>query len=117
MTSKQFRALTPEQQLITVAELAGWKEIAYRGPDGRYGLLTGRRSLNVPLAVPEYLHDLNAMRDAVASVVKQRGVGWTVTFNHCLYEVLGHHDHVEHEAIHATARQRAEAFVLAMEKG
>lgn len=130
MNLSDIQEMTDEQLRIKVAELCGakWKCLYAAS----HATLTMSRKGSTPNwswckkdaahpidddTIPDYSHDLNAMQDAVASVVKKRGVCWTVTFNHCLYKVLGHHDHVEHEAIHAKARQRAEAFVLAVEKG
>jgi len=63
MTSKQFRALSPEQQRITVAELAGWKDngrtwvLKYTAPGGETSTL---QAWNLD-ELPDFLHDLNAM--------------------------------------------------------
>jgi len=71
MTSKQFRALSPDQQRITVAELAGFTDVeevalldwlvkhdcACQMPE-----YVGRRNGMLD-DVPDYLHDLNAVHD------------------------------------------------------
>ena len=72
---------------------------------------------DLDVAVPDYTVDLNAIHAACQQQIKKKGSIWMIKFNRELWNVLGHHDHVEHESIHATARQRSLAFVKTMEEG
>lgn len=62
-----------------------------------------------------YLSDLNAMQMVCDAMIKQHGTAWMVKYDNVLWTVLGNHDHVEHDAIHASAKIRAIAFVKTME--
>jgi hypothetical protein len=73
----------------------------------RWYTLDGERCSDDPF----YSIDLNVIHDACQDQIQKHGTAWMVKFNRALYAILGHHDHVEDEAIHATARQRAEAFL------
>jgi hypothetical protein len=121
VTSKQFRALTPEQQRITVAELAGWKYMMPWSEIDRsrwFGLSPdGHRGVEVP----DYLHNLNAMHEAESRCTQEQrdalyGNIWKLvralpSTNAC--------QNIENGWLvyHATAAQRAEAFVITMTEG
>ena len=103
MTREQWKELTPEEQRIKIAELCK--------PDRYWVDKDGEVCRNhAEYDVPDYLNDLNAMHEAVCN----QGLPFCVSFYHALLIVIGHHDHMEMEAVIATAAQRAEAFILAM---
>ena len=114
MTRKQWKELTPEEQRIKVAELCGWTDCqrivqTCDAPRGIHPQHAHKRIWH--RVIPDYLNDLNAMHEAVCN----QGIPFCISFYHSLLTVIGHHDHMEMEAVIATAAQRAEAFVLAME--
>ena len=123
MTPEDVKTMTDEKLRIRVGELCGLRNIVHskiqeilnRGAwDGWYGTSLKHKC---EVQLPNYPEDLNAMASAVKEMVEKHGIQWTVKFNHDLYGILGHHDHVEHEAVHATAKQRAQAFILAATEG
>jgi hypothetical protein len=109
MTHEKWIALTPEQRRTKVAELCGWKSFPLsdgcpdyweKGEDVR---INGRY-------LPDYLHDLNAMREAVNTLTDAQ----YNTFCDLLWNFCGGASG-KAGAINASAAQRAEAFVLTLE--
>jgi hypothetical protein len=92
--------MNPEQQRIAIAEACGWEPIpeGYYHPDNPIGQ-----------TMPDYLNDLNAMREAEASLF---GTNYWVA---CKYERLITRM-ASSWAWHATASQRAEAFLRTIGK-
>ena len=117
MTHKQWLKMTPDERRIKIANLLGIEEVR----EADYGTCAiedigswGGKYHGIPVDVPDYCDDLNAMWDAL---VKREdtlpAVYWPI-----LYNVLGAvlRDHTSDWAIHtATAAQRAEALVLTLE--
>jgi hypothetical protein len=98
--------MTPEAQRIAIAEACGWKPHA----DGR-GYHQGEHSIwksSKPL--PDYLTDLNAMHEA-EKYFKDDEAAW----HGYKFWLLGNIEPHRHE-IHATAAQRAEAFLRTLGK-
>lgn len=106
--------MTDEQMRIAIAEACGleitadgkwascshefvksWKTSVGDEPDRFYGPL------------PDYLHDLNAMREAVEKLTTEGFIAW------CSYlrKTVG-----TNESMNATARQRVEAFLRTVGK-
>ena len=111
MNKKAWKRLSSVDKNARIAELCGWKSIHNTRSSG----LVGTRPLdNMEAAVPDYVNDLNAICDACRRKWEELGMAWQVRYDGCLYSVIGHHDHMEHEAIHSTASQRSEAFALIM---
>lgn len=119
MTIEQVRQMSDEQICVKIAELLGYRiqKTGKRGsntrteiwkPDGSFGCLkAGVDNIALTLAladvVPDYPHDLNAMHEAEMTLSPERRANfrnWLETLVSCVF------------AIHATARQRAEAFIL-----
>jgi hypothetical protein len=102
--------MTPEEQRVAIAEARGWKlvmddplyEPYWEDPKGNMiGVSCG-------LKYPDYLNDLNAMHEAekVLDLIKR------CQFADNLFRVMVCEDGVsEFMKIHATASQRAEAFL------
>jgi len=100
--------MTPEAQRIAIAEACGWRCTAsfkeafacWVKPDGMDHQTEW---------LPDYLNDLNAMHEAekVLDTVTQRGDYWDYLFS--LTDG-------EFEMCHATAAQRAEAFLRTIGK-
>ena len=108
--------MNPEQQRIAIAEACGWTEIepctCCYGVSRGYTPTPGAHKKHLP----DYLNDLNAMHDA-EKVLKQR---WS---NYCekLLEIVEPEPRsleVCHywNLLHATASQRAEAFLRTIGK-
>jgi hypothetical protein len=111
--------MTPEQQIIAIAEACGWTECVFVES---IGLAKGRPGKNTPsygtyengmAQLPDYLNDLNAMHEVEKILIRPnlyaKG-GWG-TYLHNLSIVTD-----EQHPIDATAAQRAEAFLLAIGK-
>ena len=86
--------MNPEQQRIAIAEACGWKT-GYRDPEAWHPL-------------PDFLHDLNAMHEAEKVLTNEQ---LEVYCN-----ILHKPNHGVYWAIHATASQRAEAFLRTIGK-
>lgn len=127
MTREQWKALAPAEQRIKVAELCGWKLrnmftgnsvtilIAVRPVGATMSIpYTSREELSED-ALPDYIGDLNAMHEAEELLHSE---------DHCrigdytgnLTQVMGAFN-ASWMWTFATAAQRAEAFVLTMDKG
>jgi len=115
MTKREWNKLSETDKLKKVAEHAGWKKI--RSPEGRMeiefcnhygGFMVGENIYNPKMfVVPDYLNDLNAMHEA-ENCLSNKPLDGDNYKRGSLYI----------EMIHplASARERAEAFVIAMEK-
>ena len=86
--------MTPEAQRIAIAEACGWKT-GYRDPEAWHPL-------------PDYLNDLNAMHESEKVLTNEQ---LEVYCN-----ILHKPNHGVYWAIHATAAQRAEAFLRTIGK-
>lgn len=136
MTREKWAKMTPDQQRTKVAELCGWTNIRveehfeYEGGHLEKRTLVGNRNGpydgNLILEVPDYLEDLNAMREVYGQIMGLEGECKRSGFDHLDYienlsKVMGLREqddwcNNEIEAVHnATAAQRAEALVLTME--
>jgi hypothetical protein len=94
--------MKPEQQRIAIAEACGWEGETY-GPSWCESVTK----------MPDYLNDLNAMHEAEAILTKTQRQFYQVKLMK-----LQKADYVAGYwfLIHATAAQRAEAFLRAIEK-
>jgi hypothetical protein len=104
--------MTPEQQRIVIAEACGWKNCRVESIAGQTRLLgkwpldsTSSDGFSVP---PDYLNDLNAMHDAEKTLTNSQWVEYGGQLR-----VLC--DRAEIWSIHATASQRAEAFLKTLD--
>lgn len=103
MTYEKWIKLTPDQQRIKVAELCGWRWMRY------YWYLDAEHTTPTEVCrLPNYLNDLNIMYEAEQILIDKN---LYVAFAIHLCNMRGGHNTVAH----ATAAQRAEAFVLTME--
>lgn len=100
--------MKPEAQRIAIAEACGWTDVR-RENVHEFGGLRGNKPNDVRMIVPSFCRSLDAMHEAekklsATQLKKYHGVlvadviGWDAYGN-------------EHIAIHATAAQRAEAFL------
>lgn len=105
--------MKPEQQRIAIAEACGWTDIK-RGPYD--GLPFGRYKTHQLEGVPDFLKDLNAMHDAEKVLTDEQ---WPIYRDEIRLVVLGPIRMVSDwckSDIHATASQRAEAFLRTIGK-
>lgn len=122
MTHDKWAKLTDEEKRIKVAELCGWERDTGNPPYtfGPRWYLNGNRYDDSSYAVtpnylPDYLNDLNTMHE-VETVMLLDPRCLEVHYLCRLGEVCGKpRASQERELYHATAAQRAEAFVLTME--
>ena len=93
--------MTPEQQRIAIAEACGWKPdkrgLGWLSPHGYYA------------SEPDYLNDLNAMHEAEKLLVRLQWVSYLRRLQTLCDESVTW-------PIHATASQRAEAFLRTIGK-
>jgi len=110
--------MTKEQQRIAIAEACGWtKVIGGLQPRGdstpKWWRCPKGRELR---SIPDYLNDLNAMHDAEKTLSEKRIRSYAFT----LAQVLDTSPTVDLDDqflnIHATAAQRAEAFLRTINK-
>ena len=101
--------MTPEQQQIAIAEACGWN-LGYTGKlfwvTDVHGIRSGWSNLRECSvdALPDYLNDLNAMHEAEKScIVGQHDM----EYREALESLCGQYSVI----YHATAAQRAEAFL------
>lgn len=112
--------LTPDELNSRVMKLCGWALERWDGPnepdywaqfeDGHY------RTDEKAEGLPNYPEDLNLMADAVEMAVRKLGMKFRISFDSALAQIIGHHDHIEDDMIHASALLRAQAFVVTVEQ-
>lgn len=117
MTHEQWDKLTPEEQSIKVAELRGLKCSCSPSSvyiSGKYYDSIGYDDcdLHDPDSHPDFLHDLNAMHEAMKRIPCTQ---WTEFQNHLMKITQAVPS--AWDFINATAADRAEAFVLTMTGG
>ncbi len=102
--------MTPEAQRIAIAEACGWtnvaprivKNVKHQGDDITVGIWSDNGW------IPDYLNDLNAMHEA------EKVLTYEQLEVYC--NILHKPNHGVYWAIHATAAQRAEAFLRTIGK-
>ena len=126
MTREKWAKLTPEEQRIKIAELCGWhtKVCTWWGNTVMwfppYSKGSNWEMFAGGYRLPDYLGDLNAMHEAEKQLTGKQYKLW----NEMLEEIVSENHRrlgyrIEWELFRqrsATASQRAEAFVLTMEK-
>ena len=105
--------MNAEKQRIAIAEACGWKDVlfhGYHGKDDVRGIFNGQ----VRTRIPDYPNDLNACHEAVQTLNRLQ----LQKFKKHLQDVCSKQSPgkapmylQDYELIHATARQRAEAFL------
>lgn len=126
MTQKQVKEMTDEQLRIKMAELCGWKYAGKWSPAGKpypedhHGTKFDIGKNHVGCSchrLPDYPRDLNAMHEAEKTFSTY---GKEQEYYKNLIGVVYVWDYScginGAKVAHATARQRAEAFVLTMEE-
>lgn len=93
--------MTDKQINITIAEACGWHTIAFnkgwiKAGDGE-----------TQGTIPDYCNDLNAMHEAEKALSEEQ---WE-NYNFILCNLVGGYSKTNKEAIHASSRQKAEAFL------
>lgn len=114
--------MSPEEQRVAIAEACGWTHDSldlplklgtkWVNPKGRIN----HQCLfpNFPSEVPDYLNDLNAMREAEKVLIAMGGLP---TYQHFLrFNEIKDNDEDWYGEIHASAAQRAEAFLRTINK-
>ena len=96
--------MTPEQQQVAIAEACGWKT-GYRDPEAWHPL-------------PDYLNDLNAMHDAEKVLTSKQKQTYAKSLSDAMSDSAPTDSchTVWADTIHATASQRAEAFLCTIGK-
>ena len=121
MTIHEITALSNDDLNLKIMRICGWSLEQWNSPqndcaywaqfeDGHY------RTDEKADGFPNYPADLNLMADAVEQAVRKAGTIFRIKFDSVLAQVIGHHDHIEDDMIHASALDRARAFVLTVEQ-
>jgi len=105
--------MTDEQINAAIAEACGWRAVCVNADSGYYKGFDNGAELRPDL--PDYSSDLNAMHEAEEEALK--GYEQIATYVWHLENRSGDWSTDEHMmATHATARQRAEAFLRTLGK-
>jgi hypothetical protein len=103
--------MTDEQINAAIAEACGWKAVCVDGDSGFYKGFDNGAELRPDF--PDYCTDLNAMHEAEKMLAPKNwdrfSENWWNYYHHLL-------DGDVQKTIHATARQRAEAFLRTLGK-
>jgi hypothetical protein len=102
--------MTPEKQRIEIAKACGWQWARLVHQEGLADDFIGFPPNTVTVGtneryLPDYLNDLNAMHEAEKKLIGSRQ---KVTYLDELMKILGY---PTFDSVHATAAQRAEAFL------
>ena len=102
--------MKPEHQRVAIAEACGWTEIepctCCDGVSRAYEPTPGAHKKHLP----DFYNDLNAMHEVEKWLT---GYQQTVTYSDNLMKIVGYHTF---DSAHATASQRAEAFLCTIGK-
>jgi len=114
--------MTPEQQRIAIAEFCGWVDLGEElGHAWRWDNPSLRKAA---IDIPDYLNDLNAMHEAIGSLIYSKRKTYRLQLQQVMSEPLRRNkppvaDGITiaiEECIDATAPQRAEAFLRTVGK-
>lgn len=105
--------MTPEQQLIAIAEACGYRQYHQKGGDGAWEGYTPDGKFFFLEDLPDYLNDLNAMHEAEKVLTLKRVSDYK---EHLKRLTLENHNNAQGFVFHATAAQRAEAFLRTIGK-
>lgn len=100
--------MNAEEQRIAIAEACGWKHIQ----TAHSSLIGVNKEPEVFRPIPDYLHDLNACHEFEETFIE--GHQW-IGYLQNLGVVSGVYGEIS-KAVHATAAQRAEAFLKTIGK-
>ncbi len=107
--------MKPELQRIAIAEACGWKRHKNPNRIGGWRKPKGVDFSWSELDIPDYPADLNAMHEAEKSLTGEQVVGYTIELNRMRdnfdRDFRDHPTKANYRTWHATAAQRAEAFL------
>lgn len=111
MTAQKVSKMNDAELRVTIAERMGWKYLGYKPCQPCWESPDGRRIQN--LEAPDYPNDLNAMQEVEKSLTKSQLIEQLQ-----MLEVIVVREKMKQawEWGFATARQRAEAYVIITEK-
>ncbi len=112
--------MTPEQQRIAIAELCGWSNI-HQAENGTSLMGWWSGPPRTSLVIPDYLNDLNAMHEAEKVLTTEQltsYLNWLDITCGGELELSAMVEGPEYAfgLLHATAAQRAEAFLRTLNK-
>lgn len=115
--------MSPEKQRVAIAEACGWKRVSVYSWLG--GVRTPKQWVDFDV-LPDYLNDLNAMAEAEKALKEKGDYQLLNTYAGKVCDVLDGEikgrelacepDVIGFEFLHATASQRAEAFLKTIGK-
>lgn len=104
--------MTQEAQRIAIAEACGWTDIDIQG-EYCFGTQPARSELDARqfmMELPQYVYDLNAMHEAEKTLNDIQRIHFSTQIMH-LHNAKGGRGCSAFDYGHATAAQRAEAFL------
>ncbi len=101
--------MDPEEQRIAIAEACGWTHSI-----GDFGGDYWRHETRGPCLPPDYLNDLNAMHEAECSLSNTKHKVFRMRLNLVTHKTKKY-IHPKRVMVSATAAQRAEAFLKALD--
>lgn len=113
--------MTKDKQRIAIAEACGWLSIAKKDEDGKifghYPLFLEpkiygeeHRTLVGVYEIPDYLNDLNAMHEAEKEIIARNKMNGFDGYENTLCGIIDNGN-----CVHATASQKAEAFLRTLD--
>ena len=113
--------MKPIDQQTVIAEYCGWTDIRmgkdYECNDNPFDrrVLVGIHGEAGKHDVPDYLNDLNAMHKAEKFLTFEQ---WTDYEQHLIFDIVlpANADYIGFQTIHATASQKAAAYIKAINK-
>lgn len=111
--------MSPEKQRIAIAEACDLKDI--RGPrgyafDGPHYLVASSQMGAIRRLIPDYPNDLNAMHEAEKALAENQKIEYAKNLMGIVRSGFGHCTDDLFYFAHATAAQRAEAFLRTIGK-
>ena len=111
--------MTPEEKRIAIAEACGWR-FAETGPRGKTWVPPQKQHIKYVTinGLPDYLNDLNAMHEAEKVLLvgtPKQIIHATNKYTNWLCRILGCLDTALFQFAHATAAQRADAFIATLD--
>jgi hypothetical protein len=108
--------MSDEQINIAIAEACGYKNVTIGVTEGAIRVVVGYKHHTFDEEIPDYCNDLNAMHEAEKVLTDVQSTFYWKTLSELVNNTVGHDFDNQFECIHATAAQRARAFLKTINK-
>jgi len=107
--------MTPTEQQIAIAEACGWRLIEDKYKDGTSAGKSWVSPDGIGRNLPDYVNDLNAIHEAEKTLNEDQQYDFAWNLDNITPDFVSQGDGINWEVVfalaHATASQRAEAFL------